>query len=181
MILGRIDASESYKGHRELIEAWPRVRKQVGDAQLLIAGDGTGRAALEQLARRSAPDSGIEFLGFVPDHEVHGLFRRSDVFAMPSRGEGFGLAYIEAMRFGLPVIASIHDAAPEINLHGVTGLNVDLADASALPTALIQLLAEPQLARSYGEAGQARWAAHFRFACFRERFSAALQKLIALA
>jgi phosphatidylinositol alpha-1,6-mannosyltransferase len=180
MILGRIDASENYKGHRELIEAWPRVRKHVDDAQLLIAGDGSGRVALEQLARRSAPDGGIQFLGFVPDAEIPALFRRSNVFAMPSRGEGFGLAYIEAMRFGLPVVASIHDAAPEINLHGVTGLNVDLMRGDALAAALRQLLAEPQLASAYGAAGQRRWAEHFRFARFRERFSEHLAALIAL-
>jgi phosphatidylinositol alpha-1,6-mannosyltransferase len=180
LILGRIDASENYKGHRELIEAWPRVRKQVPDAQLLIAGDGSGRAALEQLARRSAPDTGIQFLGFVPDAEIPTLFRRSNVLAMPSRGEGFGLAYIEAMRFGVPVVASIHDAAPEINLHGVTGLNVDLTRSAPLPGALSQLLAEPQLARAYGAAGQQRWAEHFRYARFRERFSEHLAALIAL-
>lgn len=180
LILGRIEASESYKGHRELIEAWPRVRKQVGDAELLIAGDGSGRGALEELARRHAPHGGIRFLGFVPEPEMAALFRRSSVFAMPSRGEGFGLAYIEAMRFGVPVVASVHDAAPEINLHEVTGLNIDLSDADALPRALITLLAEPQLARSYGAAGLRRWQDNFRFACFRARFGRALRDLIEL-
>lgn len=179
-ILSRIEASDDYKGHRELIEAWPRVRKLVSDAQLAIIGDGSGRAALEALARRHAPDAGIQFLGFVPEREIPTLFRRSTVFAMPSRGEGFGLAYIEAMRFGIPVVASVHDAAPEINLHGVTGLNVDLAQPNALSAALSQLLAEPQLARSYGAAGRARWAEHFRYARFRERFSEHLAALIAL-
>lgn len=181
MILGRIDATEAYKGHRELIEAWPEVRKRVPDAQLLIAGDGGGRSALERLARRHAPDAGIVFLGFVPDNDIPRLFGRTTVLAMPSRGEGFGLTYIEAMRFGIPVIASIHDAAPEINLHGVTGLNVDLTHSSALPAALSQLLAEPELARAYGRAGQQRWAEHFRFGRFRERFSVHLRRLIALA
>ena len=178
-ILSRIDASEDYKVHRELIEAWPRVRKLVSDAQLVIAGDGSGRQALEQLARRNAPDAGIQFLGFVPDAQIPMLLRRSNVFAMPSRGEGFGLAYIEAMRFGIPVVASVHDAAPEINLHGVTGLNVDLTHSEGLSAALSQLLAEPERARSYGAAGRARWAEHFRFARFRERFSRHLADLIA--
>jgi phosphatidylinositol alpha-1,6-mannosyltransferase len=178
-ILSRIEASESYKGHRELIEAWPRVRKLVGNAELVIAGDGSGRHALEQLARRCAPDAGIQFLGFVPDAQVPTLLRNSDVFAMPSRGEGFGLAYIEAMRFGIPVVASVHDAAPEINLHRVTGLNVDLTRSAELSAALSQLLAEPELARSYGAAGRARWAERFCFARFRERFSRHLADLIA--
>jgi phosphatidyl-myo-inositol dimannoside synthase len=178
MILGRIDASEAYKGHCELIEAWPAVRKRVPDAQLLIAGDGSGRQALQQLARRHAPGSGIEFLGFVPDDALPALFRRTHVLAMPSRGEGFGLTYIEAMRCGIPVVASIHDAAPEINLHGVTGLNVDLDDPRALPSALADLLHDRDHARRLGSAGRQRWVEHFRYARFRERFAAHLRALV---
>lgn len=178
LIVSRIDASEGYKGHRELIEAWPSVRKQVPDAQLQIAGDGSGRAGLEELARRIAPDSDIQFLGFAADEDLPLLMRRANVFAMPSRGEGFGLAYIEAMRCGLPVVASIHDAAQEINLHEVTGLNVDLDRAASLPGALVQLLAEPSYARSLGDAGKRRWAEHFRYSHFRQRFGTYLETLL---
>ena len=61
----------------------------------------------------------IEFRGFVPDEQIEDVWASATLFAMPGVMEGFGLVYIEAMRHGLPVIASVHDAAPEINLDGI--------------------------------------------------------------
>jgi phosphatidylinositol alpha-1,6-mannosyltransferase len=72
---------------------------------------------------------------------------------MPSRGEGFGLIYIEAMRRGLPVIASVHDAAPEVNLDNVTGYNVDLDRPDELPDRITRLLGDPDHAAALGRAG----------------------------
>ena len=80
---------------------------------------------LRAQADASAAASNIEFTGFLPQGQIDALWSRAHVFAMPSRQEGFGLVYIEAMRRGLPVIASTQDAGQEINLHGVTGFNAD--------------------------------------------------------
>src|SRR5262245_30714882 len=117
-ILGRVDEN-GYKGHAELIRCWPAVRAAVPDAVLTIAGSGPG---LEQYQRGAAglPAAAVEFPGFVPEAEVDDLWARTTVFAMPSRGEGFGLVYIEAMRWSIPVIASVHDGGQEINVDNVT-------------------------------------------------------------
>ena len=92
------------------------------------------------------------------------------MFAMPSRGEGFGLVYIEAMRHGLPVIASRQDAGQEINIDGETGFNIDLGSVTELPDRIIYLLENPDLAQAMGLAGYKRWAEHFRYGAFKERF-----------
>jgi phosphatidylinositol alpha-1,6-mannosyltransferase len=89
---------------------------------------------------------------------------------MPSRGEGFGLVYVEAMRHGVPVIASVHDAAPEINLDGETGYNVDLARPADLAERIIHLLRDRDWAARLGANGRRRWERHFRFSAFCERF-----------
>jgi phosphatidylinositol alpha-1,6-mannosyltransferase len=118
-------------------------------------------------------------VGFVPDQALPAYWANSVVFAMPSRGEGFGLTYIEAMRWGLPVIASVHDAGQEINIHGETGLNVDLASPSALHDAVIELLLNRDLAARMGAAGQERWRQHFCYSAFRARFSKELHRFLA--
>jgi phosphatidylinositol alpha-1,6-mannosyltransferase len=100
---------------------------------------------------------------------------------MPSRGEGFGLTYIEAMRWGLPVIASVHDAGQEINIHGETGLNVDLGSSDALKDAVIELLRDRDLAARMGAAGRQRWRRHFCYSAFRARFSEQLKHFLANA
>jgi phosphatidylinositol alpha-1,6-mannosyltransferase len=98
------------------------------------------------------------------------VWTECNVFAMPSRGEGFGLVYIEAMRHGLPVIASVHDAAPEVNLDGVTGYNVNLDRPDELGDRVIHLLRDEDSAARMGDAGRRRWAEHFRYSAFRDRF-----------
>ncbi|MEY4488053.1 MAG: hypothetical protein RIQ79_561 [Verrucomicrobiota bacterium] len=175
MILGRMDKSNvaryrRYKGHEQLIECWHEVVREVPDARLLIVGGGPGKPEVMELAKASPVADSIEFRGFVPDSDMPAIFAESDVFAMPSRGEGFGLVYIEAMRNRLPVLASKHDAAPEVNIEGVTGYNVDLDQHDQLPARIIYLLKNPDAARAMGEAGVERWNKHFRFSAFRDRF-----------
>lgn len=176
LVLGRLDAGR-YKGHRELIECWPRVIAAVPEARLLIVGGGSDLEGVRSLAAQSPAAASVEIAGFVPEERIEAVWRRAHVFAMPSRGEGFGLVYIEAMRRGLPVIASVHDAAPEVNLEGITGYNVDLDRPDALPQRLIALLGNPDLARRLGQAGQARWTEHFRYSAFAKRFRPLLAKL----
>lgn len=170
LILARIDAGDSYKGHAELIEAWPQVTAAVPEARLLIAGGGSGLGDIRARAAASPAAASIDILGFVPENEIDALWRRACVFAMPSRGEGFGLVYIEAMRHGLPVIASAHDAGREVNVDGLTGYNVSLDRPGELADRLIRLLGDGALRRRMGAAGHARWREHFRFSAFEQRF-----------
>ncbi len=176
LILGRIDATENYKGHRELIEIWPRVVEAVPDARLVIAGGGSGLEALKRTREASSAKESVHVLGFVPVEELDAVWNATDIFAMPSRGEGFGLVYIEAMRRGLPIIASVHDAGQEVNVHETTGFNVDLDRPGDLLDRLVTVLRDTALRRAFGVAGRERWRAHFQFRTFHERFSALLSQ-----
>jgi phosphatidylinositol alpha-1,6-mannosyltransferase len=169
LVVGRLQR-ERDKGHQALIACWPKVVAAAPDARLLIVGGGPDLDAFRDLARSSAAGQRIEVRGFVPDDRMQDLWAEADVFAMPSRGEGFGLVYIEAMRQGLPVIASVHDAAPEINLEGQTGYNVSLDRPIELPERIIELLRDPGLAARLGQNGREHWARHFRYSAFKERF-----------
>jgi phosphatidyl-myo-inositol dimannoside synthase len=177
-VVGRVTEGDRPKGHRELIECWPKVVSSVPEARLVLVGQGPGRAALEAMALQSVARSHIEFRGFVPDEQMEAIWAETTVFAMPSRGEGFGLVYIEAMRHGVPIIASVHDAAPEINLDGVTGFNVNLDKPGELAERLIFLLKNPDRAAALGRNGVERWRAHFSYSRFRERFTPILQEFL---
>jgi phosphatidylinositol alpha-1,6-mannosyltransferase len=179
LIVARMD-DPSYKGHAELLRAWPTVVAALPDAILTIVGTGDGAAAYKAMAGCLPCADRIEFRGFVPDAEMDDIWSRASVFAMPSRGEGFGLVYIEAMRHGLPVIASIHDAAPEINLDGCTGYNVDLDRPGELAEKIIYLLRNRDRAAELGGNGQRRWHEHFRYSAFRDRFLPILNDFLSL-
>lgn len=179
LILGRLHPA-SDKGHAALVASWARVRSAVPDAELIIAGEGPLLASVRSLARTSPAGESIRVLGHVDEAELGRLFRTASVFAMPSRAEGFGLVYVEAMRYGLPVIASVHDAGREINIDGVTGYNVSLERSQDLGDCMVHLLRDRDAAVRMGEAGRQRWADLFRYSAFRARFLEHLRALLGL-
>lgn len=180
LILSRIDAGGGYKGHRELIDAWPSVVAAVPGARLLIAGGGGGAREIEAYAERSNARASIELRGFVPQSDIDAVWQETSIFAMPSRGEGFGLAYVEAMRHKIPVVGSIHDAAGEVNVDAQTGYNVDLDRPEQLVDRLVRLLRDRDHAAQLGRAGYERWRTHFTYSAFRARFTPILDDLLEL-
>jgi glycosyltransferase involved in cell wall biosynthesis len=125
------------KGILELVEAAAGLR-------LVVAGDGPLR------------DRVADALGFVPNDQLQGLYARAAVVACPSRREGFGVACLEAMAHGRPVVASAVGGLVDLVVDGETGLLVPPRDPAALRAALHRLLADRELRRSLGAAARER-------------------------
>jgi phosphatidylinositol alpha-1,6-mannosyltransferase len=168
LFLGRSDDLFA-KGQDSLIDAWPDVLSKIPDAKLIFAGGGTHLPKLVELARASSAAAHIEILGFLSDAEIEAVWARATAFAMLSHVEGFGLVFAEAMRQGVPVLASIEDASQEINLDGVTGFNVSRSDRSGIIDRIVCLMKDRELASALGSAGLERWRKNFRFSRFQER------------
>lgn len=174
VMIGRLRRGEDYKGHREMIAAWPAVLETVPDAELWIVGDGDLRPDLEQLARETGVAERVLFYGEVPDFEKERLIDRSRCLALPSAGEGFGLVYVEAMRLGRPCLVSTLDAGREVVNPPEAGLAVDPAEPAAIAVAVRRLLkASPEWDAFSGRARQ-RYEGHFTGAHFQQRLLAAL-------
>ena len=175
LVVGRMSSGERYKGHDQLIDVWPRVVASVPDAQLVIAGGGDDSGRLREKAAASSAAAQMVFTGYVTDAQLASLYRQAAVFALPSRGEGFGLVYLEAMAQGLPCIGSIHDAATDVIVDHVTGRLVDQDHGTALADATIALLGDADLRQRLGEAGRMRERDVFSF----DRFAARVHELLA--
>lgn len=139
--LSRLNQSDNYKGIDHLIAALPAVTRAVPDAHLWVIGTGDDRPRLEALARQQAPGR-VQFAGFVPDAELGGWLGTAQVFALPSRDEGFGLVYLEALAHGRPCIAARAGGAPEVVDPG-SGRLVPYGDVAALADACIDALRTP--------------------------------------
>jgi phosphatidyl-myo-inositol dimannoside synthase len=174
LMVGRVELGEGRKGHDQVLEVWPHVVKSVPGARLAFVGGGTGLSRLVARAATSPVSKSILVKGFVTEQELSALWREASLFVLPSRQEGFGIVYVEAMRYGLPVVASLHDAGAEINLNGKTGINVDLNYPSMLAEALVGLLKNQQLRAAMGQNGVRRWKEHFTYPSFRQRLLATL-------
>jgi phosphatidyl-myo-inositol dimannoside synthase len=175
LVVGRMLAEERYKGHDELLEAWPGVRARVPDATLVFAGEGDDERRLRRKAVHLGVDASVRFPGFVSDADLHALYGEAAVFAMPSRNEGFGLVYLEAMSHGLPCIGSTADAAREVIQDGVTGFLVHQQDRAALTDRLVRLLGDDSRRRSMGAAGRERLESRFSYPQFQERMTSLLE------
>jgi phosphatidyl-myo-inositol dimannoside synthase len=179
LMVGRMSSAERYKGHDELLECWCTVLAQVPDAQLVIAGQGDDVTRLRNKAASLGIDNSVLFLGFVPDGTLAALRERAALFALPSRGEGFGLVYLEAMRAGLPCVGGIHDAAAGVIANGETGVLVDPKDGRALSSAIVALLRSPDLRARFGAAGKLRFEREFTFDRYCERLAPILSAAFA--
>ena len=178
LITGRMSATERYKGHAELIRCWPRVLREVPNAQLMIVGTGNGRGEMQELAREAGVSGQVIFTGFVSQPVLNEIYDRVAVFAMPSRSEGFGLVYLEAMYHRLPCIGSIHDAAGEVIADGQTGFLVDQGDLEGMAARIVQLLSDRVMRASFGNAGYERLEQNFSRPRFDARFSTLLGELV---
>lgn len=166
LMVGRLNAAEAYKGHAEVIEAWPAVLARCPSARLTIVGEGDDRPRLEALAHSTGAAGSIDFTGFVSAAELDALYERAALFALPSRGEGFGIVYLEAMAHALPCLASRHDAAGDVVADGVTGFLVDQQDREEIAVRISTLLSHPELRGHMGRAGVNRVRREFSFTQF---------------
>ena len=137
-----------------LLEAMARLTPPFPHLRLLLVGEGPWRPTLEHQARMLGITSRVYFTGVRTD--IPDLLEASDLFCLPSRTEGLGIAAIEAMASGLPVVASRVGGLPEVVEDCVTGLLVAPGDTAALAQALATLLADPVRAAQMAKAGCVR-------------------------
>ncbi|MGE3819753.1 MAG: glycosyltransferase [Isosphaeraceae bacterium] len=170
LFVGRLEAR---KGVLELGEAFARVAQRDPKATLWIVGadnsahDGfalrEGRdyhAALRRFWDESA-SARVHFFGKIDDATKNHLFATCDVLVAPSRYESFGLIFLEAMRFGKPVIGTHVGGVPEVVEHETTGLLVGESDPAALAEAMLRLGASSELRQALGRAGLRRFETRF--------------------
>ena len=149
---------EPQKDHATLIGALRRLRHL--DWQLDLVGDGPERAAVEQAVERAGLAGRVHFLGARDD--VPALLLRSQLFTLASLWEGLPLSILEAMRVGLPVVASDVGGVSEEVVHGETGLLAPRQDAAAFADRLAELIQHPQRRRQFGAAARDRFVREFR-------------------
>jgi glycosyltransferase involved in cell wall biosynthesis len=126
------------------------------DAVLRVVGTGPELARLQRQAGELGLGRRVEFLGHVAFDRLAGEYRRADVFCLPSRQEGFGIVFLEAMAAGLPIVAARTAAVPEVVPDGECGILVSAGNPDELAVALDRLLSSPEERRRMGEAGRRR-------------------------
>jgi phosphatidylinositol alpha-1,6-mannosyltransferase len=143
MTVSRLAASERYKGHDRVIRVLPRVLSYHPETIYVVVGEGDDRPRLEALAAECGVREWVRFAGGVPAEELPDYLRLADLLVMPSTGEGFGIAFLEAMAAGVAVIGGNRDGSLDALADGVLGQAVDPENAEELTSAICAALCEP--------------------------------------
>jgi glycosyltransferase involved in cell wall biosynthesis len=184
LTVGRLAASEQYKGHDVMLNSWAMVRNRIPDALYVIVGQGDDRARLEARARELKIEESVRFTGAVSASELQNWYHRCRVFAMPARteldlrpprGEGFGIVFLEAMAHGKPVLGPRNGAPSEFIRSGEHGLLVDPTDSTEVANALVELLIDKDRADRMGQAAKTWVIQEFSEERFRERLKKILE------
>lgn len=173
LMLGRLARSQDHKGHRDVISVWPNILLTYPEARLWIAGPGDLERDLHRLAESLGVSEQVSFFGKVTEAKKSALLASCKCFVMPSRSDGFGLVYLEAMRFGRPCLVGT-DAGREVVRPPQAGLSADAADHESLAEALLKLLGDGPEWHKWSEGARDRYVQRFTEDHFRDRFQAAL-------
>lgn len=136
----RLQKFAQYKGYDKILQVLPKIRQHIPNIHYVLVGKGDDRPRIEAMIRDFDLDSSVTLTGFVPDEELSDYYSLCDVFAMPSKGEGFGIVYLEALAAGRPVLAGNQDGSVDPLLNGKLGCLVDPDDETAISALLIEIL-----------------------------------------
>ncbi|AKG23968.1 glycosyltransferase [Calothrix sp. 336/3] len=140
LTIARLASSDGYKGYDQVIQALLEIRRQIPDVHYILAGKGDDQSRIEQIISDLNLQDNVTLPGFVPDDELCDHYNLCDVFAMPSRGEGFGIVYLEALACGKPTLGGNQDGAIDALCFGELGALVDPLDVDAIAKTLMQIL-----------------------------------------
>ncbi len=167
VLIGSVSRLIEQKGLAYGLRAFAQVAAEFPGAHYVLAGAGPLRAPLEGAARDLGMAHRVHFLGWRDDAPT--VFAALDVLLAPSLWEGFGLVFLEAMAFAVPVISTCVSAIPEVIVDGETGWLVPPADVDALAGALRLALADPAERQRRGERGRTRLEREFTVEAMVER------------
>ncbi|BAZ01867.1 glycosyltransferase [Tolypothrix tenuis PCC 7101] len=140
LTVARLAESERYKGYDQILQALSQIREIIPDVHYIIVGKGKDQPRIEKVIANLGIKDCVTLAGFVPDEELCDYYNLCDVFAMPSKREGFGIVYLEALACGKPVLAGNQDGAIDALCHGELGALVNPDDVGEIAKTLIQIL-----------------------------------------
>jgi glycosyltransferase involved in cell wall biosynthesis len=156
-----------HKGHRYLIDIAHRIVKKYPSIIFLLVGDGPLRSALETRIETAGMEKYFILTGMLENLDLE--LAGADLMIHPSVKEPFGIAILEGMRAGLPVVAGRVGGIPEVVAEGETGLLAEPRNQDSLCNVVFEMLDSPEKRKSFGAAGQRRWRSNFRLETMLER------------
>lgn len=140
LTISRLIQSEQYKGYDRILDALPKICQAIPNVHYIIAGKGDDQERIRQIITKLNLQNHVTLAGFVPDKELCDHYNLCDLFAMPSKREGFGIVYLEALACGKPVLGGNKDGAIDALCHGELGILVDPDCVDEIAETIVHIL-----------------------------------------
>ncbi len=125
LTVARLSSKERYKGYDKVIEIFPQLLKTFSNLRYVIVGDGDDKVRISNITEDLKIKDRVHLTGYIDEKELPAYYNACDVFCMPSKGEGFGIVFLEAMSCGKIVIAGNKDGSKDALCDGMLGFLID--------------------------------------------------------
>jgi len=171
LTITRLAREEGYKGYDTVLLALPSVLKSSPKTKYLIGGKGSDLGRITQMVAEKGLRDHVILPGFIPDKELVEHYNLCDLFVMPSKKEGFGIVFLEALGCGKPVLAGNKDGSVDALNGGELGVLVDPDDVAQISERIVGILnrTDPNKNLFQPELLRSRAVELFGFSRFRER------------
>ena len=163
----RLDNNDSYKGVDSMLKTIPKIIEKIPNIKYTIIGKGDDRGRLINLTKELKIEKFVDFKGFVEYIEPY--YKYCDVFTLPSKGEGFGIVYIEAMKYKKPCLACDEGGQTDVILDNQTGYLCKYNDTKCLAEKILELYKDKDKRDLFGKNGYEHFINNFTFDKFQER------------
>jgi len=168
----RLDSNDSYKGVDSMIKTIPKLVEKIQNIKYTIVGKGNDKDRLVSLVKELKLEKHVNFKGFVEYIEPY--YQYCDVFTLPSKGEGFGIVYIEAMKYEKPCIACDEGGQTDVVINDKTGYLCKYDDVNCLAEKIIKLYNSSDKKEEFGKNGYQHFVDNFTFERFQQRLKSIL-------
>ncbi len=175
MTLTRLSSKEMYKGYDNVLYAVSRLKSRYPGIKYLMIGryDEQEKKRLDNIVKQLSLNGNVVFTGYVQDDDLASHYALADIYVMPSKKEGFGIVFIEAMYYGLPVIAGNKDGSTDALCNGRLGLLVDPDNQEEIDTAIERVILQPDQFIPDHEL----LMRHFSYAAYKEKLVKVLDEV----
>lgn len=176
LTVSRMVDTEQYKGYDRVLEALPALLPSYPALRYLLVGkyDQVEKRRLDAIIDKLGLQKHVVFTGFVPDEEIALYFKLADLFIMPSEKEGFGIVFIEAMYYGLPVIGGNKDGSVDALCNGELGTIIDPDNLPGISQAIKKILDDPAAFKP----DEKKLRAKFSYEWYKRKLHRSLQGLL---